>query len=445
MTTSVQFERMVESWLETAGPVDIASDVVEAALGAARRTGQRRGPVAWLVGPSPWPATGAIHAFPVPVRLAILAAVILAALAVATIAGGRPAPTPIVTGAISPVANMAVARAAAVTVVLHDGRVLVAGGVEATPKEKAAAPAEIFDPSTQAFTMVRGSVLAGRGDGRLLPNDTVLLVLFDQNAAHAYAQVLDPASGVTVDVATVTPDLERPALATLLDGRILLAGGRSNQDRVAPFVTVRAAAEIFDPATGTFHATGSMHLPRWGHSATTLEDGRVLVVGGDGRTDAELYDPQTGTFAPTGSPAIVHDTNVAVRLIDGRVLVAHSRGQESSDEPTPTEIYEPATGLFAPSAALPHIPSTMTLLPDGRVFVTGTLNKTEDEVRPVLPWATIYDPASGAMAAVPALRSPGETPALLHDGGVLLVGGGVHAVTREGSYLDNVRSAEVFR
>src|ERR671912_12119 len=76
----------------------------------------------------------------------------------------------------------------------------------------------------------------------------------------------------------------------LADGRVLVAGG----DRGASFATIFASAEIFNPATGLWSDTGSMTHVRSGHTATLLNDGRVLVAGGsDGLplASAEIYNP----------------------------------------------------------------------------------------------------------------------------------------------------------
>src|SRR6185369_8934998 len=86
--------------------------------------------------------------------------------------------------------------------------------------------------------------------------------------------------------------------ATLLqDGRVLITGGAQLNGidwESLPF------AEIYDPAAGTFSITGGMNTARYGHTATLLADGRVLVTGGwntsllNGVISAEVYDPVAG-------------------------------------------------------------------------------------------------------------------------------------------------------
>ena len=97
--------------------------------------------------------------------------------------------------------------------------------------------------------------------------------------------------------------------ALLADGRVLVAGGNADDGRVV------GTAELYDPATGTWTATGNMTMWRASPSITRLDDGRVLVTGGfsaDGRS-AELYDPSTGKWMATG----LHGRSPRWRWSDG--------------------------------------------------------------------------------------------------------------------------------
>jgi len=124
----------------------------------------------------------------------------------------------------------------------------------------------------------------------------------------------------------------------LADGRVLLTGGsRLRQDQAFRV----ASAELYDPATGIFTATGSMAFRRQFHDAVMLADGRVLITGGlDQNSEpvltAEIYDPDTGTFSPAGNMVAGRNRHSTVRLADGRVLI--TGGQSSG---TAAEIYRP--------------------------------------------------------------------------------------------------------
>src|SRR5438477_3570793 len=154
--------------------------------------------------------------------------------------------------------------------------------------------------------------------------------------------------------------------ATLLnDGKVLVAAGENYTE----------TAELYDPVTGTWTATADMIVKRrFSHSATLLRNGKVLVVGGLLAEDitAELYDPVSGTWTLAGDTAHLRWGHTATLLADGKVLVAGG-GERGTTIPT-AELYDPASGAWTNTGDLiaEHTGHTATLLSNGDVLVAGS-------------------------------------------------------------------------
>ena len=99
-----------------------------------------------------------------------------------------------------------------------------------------------------------------------------------------------------------------------------------------------AVPSCASPGSGRFRTAQPLTTPRSEHTATVLQDGRVLVIGGtgaDGTTlaTAELWDPADGTFAPTGSLLEARSRHAATLLSDGRVLVVGGQSAAGAGVP----------------------------------------------------------------------------------------------------------------
>jgi hypothetical protein len=194
--------------------------------------------------------------------------------------------------------------------------------------------------------------------------------------------------------------------ATLLeDGRVLVVGGWSPD--------VLATAEVYSPATNTWSSAGTMSVARYDHTAIRLPNGKVLVAGGNGgTTSAELYDPATNSWSPTGSMITGKSGAQAVLLKNGRVLIA----------PSNPELYTPSAGTWSPTGLMPvayRVSASVSLLDDGRALVAG--GQTDQAISDV----QIYDPLGNAWSTESPLLSVRylHTATTLADGRVLVAGG----------------------
>jgi hypothetical protein len=212
--------------------------------------------------------------------------------------------------------------------------------------------------------------------------------------------------------------------ATLLeDGTVLVAGG---DDGTNPTIV----ANIFDPATGMFTSTGSLATARQQATAVLLTTGQVLIAGGFGANgqalnSAELYDPKGKTFSPAGNMAVARGQHTATTLQSGKILVVGGASALSGGTAIATaELYNPGSGTFsaAGTMATARTAETATLLGSGMVLIAGGNDLTSGP----LNTAELFDPTIVAFATVTATMTATRasfTATLLPDGKVLLAGG----------------------
>ena len=287
-------------------------------------------------------------------------------------------------------------------------------------------PARTVSADTAGRIVPTGNTLEPRFDhtATLLPNGKVLIAagMARNGIIEPTAELYDPHTGRFMSAGKMQSPRGWGVTATLLSsGKVLLAGGGSASGCDASCYL--ASAEVYDPSSGAFTSAGSMTTPRAGANAILLQNGDVLIVGGNdvsgGRhiASAELYHPATGTFSITGS---MHSegASVLVMLKNGKVLALNDAGGE---------IYDPATGRFTPAGNLniARAKYGVALLPDGRLLVAG--GQTGGAWGPKSSATEIYNPAAGTFIPGPEMNFARfklkKAVVSLGDGLILIAGG----------------------
>jgi hypothetical protein len=263
----------------------------------------------------------------------------------------------------------------------------------------------------------------------LLNSGKVLITGGGNGVADTSAELYDSAIGTFAATAGAMTEARIDHTATLLnDGQVLIVGPGPSS----------LTAELYDPASETFKATGSMHHSRSSFTATLLarsgpNAGKVLIAGGNTVTFservAELYDPATRTFSDTGSTTILRSGHSATLLTVGalasQVLIAGGTDEGGSDSAT-AELYDPATGTFTATTSMtvPRSGHTATALgaqdldQNGEVLMVGADGSTD-----------LFDPGTQKFTAVGSVAPPlavgitSHTATLRNDGTVLVAGG----------------------
>jgi hypothetical protein len=347
------------------------------------------------------------------------------------IAGGRSLQDPLLattelwdptTEAFTPGPPLVVPRFGHTATRLADGRVLIVGGIVTAPREVGTRQMELWDPATGAFRAAGRTTLPHTvGLSTVLLADGRVLIIggVDCNVAPDGAQadraaqlrcqpqrltteIWDPATESVTPTGSLEEEHDWASATILADGRVFVLGGGG-----LPTI----GSEVWDPATGAWARGGApAHARLGGQTATLMPDGRVLVVGGQTGTlngdpfqpplrAAAVWDPTTLSFSSSGAMALGRERHTATLLVDGRVLVVGGMGERAADfsdtAVLEAEIWDPATGSFSSAGqdAAGRALHTATLLPDGRVLLTGGFSRDDRaEVVAVTSSAEIWAP-----------------------------------------------------
>jgi len=323
---------------------------------------------------------------------------------------------------------------------------LVACGGSGNP-----ASPDMGDPSISQFTSDRPSYFVGEraqlsatfahGTGRIEPGDiaissgqTITTPALSANTTYRLT-VVGTTTTATRDLAlpvsyrdrmrTIPMSFTRAdhAAVTLNDGRVLIVGGVDGSKMVSRLMYV------FDPSSETFTQLGSLIAGRVLFAAVTLADGNVLIIGGaSGAPNTVVVNAQTGAAVPTpNQPHTIRVGGTATRLPDNKILILGGRvsvGLVAGATDPSAEIYDPAAGTFTvlpTSLSVGRYEHTAVATNDGRVLIYGGVT---DSGQPPPP--ELYNPATGAFTV---LTAPESSVRINHaavralDGSIWIVGG----------------------
>ena len=283
------------------------------------------------------------------------------------------------------VGDMKVARSDATAVRLTDGRVLIAGG-----SVPLAQPIQLPDGSSSYFEFTDS------------------------------AELFDPQTDAWTEVGPMHVARGVPALVALSGGKAVVAGGCTFATQRFDSGGALSSAEVFDPTTRTWIATGSLPASRCGSEGVLLRDGRALVVGGSTSNfqqayvnDTVFYDERTGTWIPAGS--IVSGASAPSMLADGRVFVAAVQVGQPNGHVVPLivggQIFDPASGNWS------FVTSTAALAS----FRPGIESSRPVAVRPDGSQTVVISVAGDAFSLNP-LATPAPGPILTSSRLALVLG-----------------------
>jgi len=341
----------------------------------------------------------------------------------------------------NPTGSMSVGRFVFTATTLQNNQVLVAGGE--APGQVATATADLYNPLTGTFTATGNMNKPRVGfSATRLANGRVLVAggATDAEIATNTAELYDPTSGTWSMTGAMNQGRQQHSAVLLGNGMVLVSGGNIDRTPCATDVCVNtiAGSEVYNPATGQWKTAGEMTIPRSFFTTTLLSNGKVIAVGGRIHTGpdyfdykaiawADLFDPTTKKWSATGTMSISREDHATVLLANGKVLVIGGTTVDFNGVTVASaEIYDPIAGTWTTTGSMLQGRErfTATLLPNGKVLIAG--GDYYDGINAaVLTESELYDPILGSWSVTTSMGTPrfGAQAVFLRNGKVLEAGG----------------------
>ena len=310
-------------------------------------------------------------------------------------------------------------------ITLNDGRVMAIGGkaiglrnVEMGNFEDST---ELLDTTTMTWKLTGKMNEKRKSPGVAQLDNQTVIAAGGTGAAKVplnSVEIWNPKTEEWKHIASMNTARDSMGYALLPDGRFMVTGGKSI-DKKGVLISSIKESEIYDPETEKWIEVAPMHEKRVNHTATLLNDGNVLVIGG-GKEDGpysktvELYDTKRDIWISLEPMSVGRAMHTATKLLDGRVLIVGGRGKKTS-----TEIYDPRNKKWSGSGdtKYPRAEHSAISLPDGSVLITGgigQLAQVELYNSRTNSWSTITELSTGRYR---------HSSAVLDDGTAVVMGG----------------------
>ena len=327
---------------------------------------------------------------------------------------------------------------------LHDGRIMAVGGkaiglrnVEMGNFEDST---ELLDVTTMTWKLTGKMNEKRRAPGIAQLADRTVIAAGGTGAAKVPLNSVETWDPGTEEWQLITPmNTARDSMGYVLlaDGRLMVAGGKSI-DKKGVLISSIKESEIYDPETKKWIEIAPMHEERVNNTATLLNDGNVLVVGG-GKEDGpysktvELYDTTRDVWISLEPLSVGRALHTATKLLDGRVLIVGGRGKKTS-----SEIYDPRNKKWstAGDTEYPRAEHSAIRLPDGSVLITGGIGH--------LTQVELYNPRTKSWSTIGQLSTGRyrHSSSVLNDGTAVVLGGisedGILATTETLSFTGTI-------